>query len=246
MIFLLLSLAFSIALCVHVVRTGREFFWLWIILFVPTLGGLVYLAAVVLPELGRGPQARRITQNAREVLDPTREYRAAKEAHDDSPTVRASMRLASAAAGIGRHDEAEELYRQAARGVHDDDPDLLLGRAGALVELGRFSEALELLDRLGQDEGKGRTPGAALALGRTYEGLGRNDEADTAYQWAANRLPGLEGIARYTAFMARTGRKEEAQEALDEIDRRLKKTNAYFKKEGRAWRDLAAEALASS
>ncbi len=243
---LILALLFAVGLCVHVVRTGREMYWLAVILIFQPIGGLVYLVAIVIPELVRGPGARRITQNAREVLDPTREYRAAKEAHDDSPTVRASMRLASAAAGIGRHEEAEELYRQAARGVHEDDPDLLLGRANALVELGRFSEALELLDRLGQDEGKGRTPNAALALGRTYEGLGRFGEADTAYQWAAHRLPGLEGIARYTAFMARTGRKDEAQEALDEIDRRLKKTNAYFKKEGRAWRDLAAEALASS
>ena len=157
-----LSLVFAIALCVHVVRTGREYYWLFIILLLQPFGGLVYFFAIVVPELLRGPGARKIGHAARETLDPTREYRAAKEAHDDSPTVRNQMRLAEAAAGLGRYDEAEALYREAAQGVHADDPGLLLGRANALLELGRHQEALELLDRLGQDEGRGRTPAAAV------------------------------------------------------------------------------------
>ena len=239
----LFSLAFAIALCVHVVRTGREMYWLFIILLLQPFGGLVYFVAIVLPELLRGPSARKLGQAARQTLDPTREYREAKEAHDDSPTVRNQMRLAEAASNLGRHDEAEALYGVAAQGVHAEDPALLLGRANALVELGRYREALELLERLGEDDERGRTPAAALALGRAYEGLDRFMEADTAYQWAAERLPGLEAIARYAAFMARTGRRDEAKETLAEIDRRLSKTNAHFRKEGKVWRDLAAEAV---
>ncbi|MEI9889723.1 MAG: hypothetical protein WDN45_02940 [Caulobacteraceae bacterium] len=44
-------------------------------------------------------------------------------------------------------------------------------------------------------------------------------------------------------FLARTGRRAEAQETLDEIDKRLERTNLRFQKEGRQWRDLAAEAV---
>jgi len=238
-----LALLLTAALCVHVVRTGRELFWLWIIILAQPIGGLVYLAAVVLPELFGGTTARRISRAARESLDPTRSYRDAKSAYDDSPTVANSMRLAQAAAALGRHDEAEALYRQAAQGVHADDPALRLGRANALIELGRFSEALELLEALGKDADKGRTPQAALALGRAYEGLGRHGEAETAYDWAAARLPGLEAISRYTAFLARTGRREEAEAALKEIDSRIARADPTFRKEGRAWRALAAEAM---
>ena len=60
-----LSLVFSIALCVHVVRTNQAMFWLWIILMIPWLGGLVYLAAVVVPSLTGSPSARRLGQSAR-------------------------------------------------------------------------------------------------------------------------------------------------------------------------------------
>ena len=235
---------FLVAMCVHVVRTGRELFWIWIILIAfPPVGALVYFFAIVAPELFRSPTARKVGRAARETLDPMRIYRDAKTAYDDTPTVHNQMRLAAAAAELGRNDEAETLYRQAMQGVHEDDPALLLGRAKALVELGRPAEALSFLERLGAQGKEGETPQAQLALARTYEGLGRIDEAARAYDWTAARLPGLEGVARQAAFLARTGRRGQAQEALAEIDRRLSRANPHFLKEGRAWRDFAAQAI---
>ena len=87
-------------------------------------------------------------------------------------------------------------------------------------------------------------PSSINALARAYEGLGRNPEAEDAFDWAAPRLPGLEGVARHAAFLARTGRRAQAQEQLDEIDKRLSRANPHFLKEGRAWRDFAADAIA--
>lgn len=240
-----LSLLFSIALCVHVVRTGQATWWIFIILLLQPLGGVVYLAAVIVPELLGGPTARRIGQSARETLDPGREYRVAKAACDNSPSVNNQIRLARAAAAIGRHAEAENLYAEAAKGIHAEDPVLLLGRATAQVELGRFAEALGLMQTL-NSQSETRTPAAALALGRIYEGLGRMREADDAYQWAAGRIPGVEGLARYAAFLAHTGRLPEARETLAEIDRHIAKANPPFRREARAWRDLAARALAGA
>jgi hypothetical protein len=238
-----LSLLFSVLLCVHVVRTGQQMYWLMIILMLQPIGGLVYLVAIVLPGVMGGTAARRLGMAARDTLDPTREYRRAKALVDDAPTVGNQMRLAQAAAGLGKYDEAERLFGAALTGIHTEDPALLMGRANALIELGRYAEALPLLDKLGEDADRGRTPAVALALGRTYEGLGRMSEADTAYQWAAPRLPGLEALSRYAAFLARTGRKDEAREAVEEMDKRIKRAKGQFKAEARAWRDLAAQAL---
>jgi hypothetical protein len=237
---LILSLGFSIGLCVHVVRTGQDSFWLWIILMFQGIGGLAYLAIIVIPGLFGGQAARALRKNARAALDPHRAYREARAAADDSPTVYNRMKLAAAAAALGRHDEAEALYRDAAQGIHAEDPALLLGRAQALVELGRYEEALQVLQVLGEVAEGGRTAQAALAMGRALQGLGRMREADTAYQWAAGRLPGLEGLARYAAFLRATGRDAEADEALAEIDRRAAKATAKFRKEAQGWRDLAA------
>jgi len=239
-----LSLIFSIALCVHVVRTGQQTFWLWIVLMFQPIGGVVYLVAVIGPELFGGRTARRIGEAARDTLDPNREYREARAAFAETPTVRNQSRLAAAEAQLGRYDEAERLYAEAAQGVHAEDPVLLLGRANALLELGRAEDALKLLQQIGQDP-EGRTPATSLAQGRACEALGRVAEAEAAYDWAAGRLPGLEGLGRQAAFLARTGRKAQAQDLLAELDRRLTKAHPQFRKEGRRWRDLAAAAINS-
>jgi hypothetical protein len=243
MILLGLSLLFSIALCVHVVRTGQQMYWLMIILLFQPLGGLVYLIAIVAPEFLGGAKAQKARQAARQVLDPQREYREAGQAVDDTPTVANRARLAAAAAGLGKHAEAERLYAEALQGLYADDPQLLLGRANALIELDRAAEALPLLEGLSAQSPAARTPNVALAMGRAYHALGRDAEADTALRWAAAHLPGFEGMARYAVFLARTGRKDEAREALTEIDKRLAKTHSHFRKEARGWRDLAAAAV---
>jgi hypothetical protein len=243
---LLLNYGLAILLCWHAMRTGRDTFWIWILLMAPGIGAVVYIALNVIPDIFGGTTARRLGKAARATLDPHREYREAKAACDETPTVRNQSRLATAAMHMGRYDEAEALYGAAAQGIHAEDPVLLLGRANALLELKRPAEALEILEALGRNEDGGRTPGAALALGRAYEGVGRVSEADTAYEWAAQRLPGFEGLARYAAFMARHGRKDEAREMVVELDKRLGKLRPQYRKEGRAWRDLAAQALAGS
>ena len=237
----LLGMLFSIALCVHVVRSGQNMMWLYIILFLSPLGGIVYLIAVVIPGWTGGPTARKAREAARDTLDPTRDYRLAKQAVDDTPTAHNRMRLAAAAGELGKWEEAEAVYRSAAQGVHAEDPALAYGLARSLVELGRFAEARPILQKLEADHP--RTPQTALQLARVYEGLGMIAEAEGPYQYAAARLPGLEGLARQAAFLARTDRKAQAEDALSEIDKRLERTNARFQKEGRQWRDLAADAV---
>jgi hypothetical protein len=239
----LAPLLIAIALCVHVVRTNQPLYWIFLILFVPVLGSVIYLIAIVIPQMAGGTRAKRMGMAARDALDPMREYRQAKAASDESPTVHNRMRLAAAAASLGRHAEAEQLYGEAMQGIHADDPALLLGRANALLELDRAPEAEPLVEKL-IDEQTTRSPATALAQARVYEALGRTAEADAAYQWAAGRLPGLEALGRYAAFLARVGRKEEAADNLAEIDRRIERANPQFRREGRAWRDLAAQALA--
>ena len=152
------SLVLSILLCVHLVRSGKEMYWLFIILAFQPLGGIIYSVIYILPELTGGQTARKLTRAARDAVDPERDYRLARDQAEDSPNVANRMKLAAAAATLGRHDEAQQLYALAAQGIHADDPPLILGQARALVELDRSAEALPTLDRLGELGEAGRTP----------------------------------------------------------------------------------------
>ncbi|MBC6982242.1 tetratricopeptide repeat protein [Caulobacter sp. 17J80-11] len=233
----------AILLCIHVVRSKRELYWIWLMLVFQPFGAIVYFFAVFLPELSRDPKARRMGEAARDAIDPGRAYRAAKAAYDDTPSVQNGLKLGEAAADLGRWDEAETLFAAAMQGMYADDATLVVGRARALVELGRAPEALEVLTRLQGDEA--RAPRALLVNARALHGAGRHAEAERAYRDAAARTPGLEGVARHAAFLAEIGRKDEARELLADLDKRAAKARAHFRKEAKVWRDFAAAKVAA-
>ncbi len=228
---------------IHVVRTGRELYWLWIFVIAGPLGAAIYFFAIIAPELMGGRTARNVGKAARQALDPERDYRNAMRALDDTPTVGNRMKLAQAAEALGRWSDAEAQWAQCVEGHWAEDPAILLGHAGALLELARWGEALARLEQVKALGREGETATATLAFARAYEGLGRAGEADGAYHFAADRVPGLEAGARYVAFMAKTGRREDAEIGLAEIERRLAKIAPPLRAEARVWRDMAAKAL---
>jgi len=243
MIALILTYLPSLLCGIHVVRTGREMFWLWLFIIGPLLAPAFYFFAVLVPEWMGGTGARKVGKVARQTLDPEREYRNAVRTLEDTPTVGARMKVAHAASALGRWSDAEAQWALCADGAWADDPSILMGHALSLLELGRYTEALARLEKLKALGPEGKTPTVALAFARAYEGLGRNEEADDAYRFAADRVAGLESGGRYVAFMAKTGRREDAEIGFEEIERRLAKIAPSLRAEARIWRDLAAKAL---
>jgi len=245
MVWMILTYAPSVLCGIHVVRTGRETFWLWLFIIGPLIAPAFYLLAVLVPEWMGGRTARGVGRAARQALDPERDYRAALTALEDTPTLGNRMRLAQAAAALGRWSEAEEQWAECAADMGAEDPAVLMGHAGALLELERWSDALARLEQLKALGGReANAPQTALALARAYDGLGRNKEADAAYRFAADRVPGLEAGGRYVTFMAKLGRRQDAEIGLSELDRRLQKIAPPLRAEARVWRDMAAKALA--
>lgn len=243
MLALILTYLPSLLCGIHVVRTGREMFWLWLFIIGPLIAPAFYFFAVLVPSWMGGTGARKVGQVARQTLDPERDYRNALRTLEDTPTVGARMKVAHAAAALGRWSDAEAQWALASEGAWADDPAILMGHAISLLELGRYADALKKLEKLKAQGPEGKTPTVALAFARAYEGLGRNEEAEDAYRFAADRVPGLESGGRYVAFMAKTGRREDAEIGFQEIERRLAKIAPPLRAEARTWRDLAAKSL---
>jgi hypothetical protein len=240
---LLLTYLPSIICGVHAIRTGRNTFWLWLFIIGPGIGPLIYVIAELVPEWFGGRTANRVRANLNKALAPDREYRAAKAALEETSSAGNRLRLGQAAMALEKYEEAEEQFAEAAKGQFADDPAMLMGHALALLELKRFGESLKRLEQLRAQGAVGQTPAAQLAYARALEGLGRHDEADAPYRFAADRSPGLEAAARYVAFMARAGRKDDARIGMTELERRYAKIPSHFRAEARRWRDYAANAV---
>lgn len=55
---------------IHVVRTGREMYWLWLFVIGPLIAPAFYVLAVLVPQWMGGRTARGVGKVARPALDP--------------------------------------------------------------------------------------------------------------------------------------------------------------------------------
>lgn len=234
---LILSFIIQVTLIIHVLRTGRPFWWIIFILFAPGIGSAVYVVLEILPASGIFSTVRKAEQKIVKALDPTRELRAAQDAFDLTPTMGNRLRLAHASVEMGDFANAEMLYRDCLEGQFVDDHAALLGHARALVELGRNQQAIE---RINQLRVLGREGAAeALVFARAAEALEQNQEAEEAYAFAAPRIPTMEAQARYIRFLRHVGKDVEATRELQEFDIRLSRVPRHFQSDARKWRTFA-------
>src|SRR5512145_3442545 len=147
---IILSFLLQLALIVHVLKTGRNTIWVFILLFAPVIGGLAYLIVELLPELTRSRTGRRLRSSVAKAVNRDRDLKEAARNLAVAGTAQNAMKLAGEYLAKGRFAEARDLYAGALRGVHADDRDLLLGLAHAQFELGEYREVIDSLEKLRQ------------------------------------------------------------------------------------------------
>ena len=138
------------AFIVHVIKTGRNQLWIWV-LIIPGLalaGMLAYVVVEILPELFRSRSAQRTARGFRKALDPTRELRRYENEARVAGNVASRQRYAEELVRHERYDDAIAQYRQALSGLYEHDPNLMLGLAQAQFGKGDASAARGTLDEL--------------------------------------------------------------------------------------------------
>jgi len=138
----------AIFFAIHAVRTHQNMYWLLLLFVFPGLGSVVYFFAIYLPSLRDSRGARAASRAIKQIVDPQRAVREAREAFDRAPTVDHRMRLGAALLDTGNAAEALEHYQAAANGPFASDPALLEGLARAQVATGRHADAQATLEKL--------------------------------------------------------------------------------------------------
>jgi hypothetical protein len=235
----LLSIGLQIALAIHAYRTGRMNPWLWLIVFVPGLGCLLYVILELLPEWTSGRTARRLRAGATATLDPGRRYREFLRAVEIAPTVQNKMNLAEEALRLGRAEEAVRLYDESAVGIHATEPGILLGLARARFATGDFAGTLAAIETLRAANPDHHKPDTDLMRARSLDALGNTPEALSVYAALADSYPGEEARARYADLLSRTGDVSASRAEYQEIIRRVELQGGTYRKMQREWYDRA-------
>jgi hypothetical protein len=228
---------------VHALRTGRAYWWLWIILLLPGIGCLVYFFSEMLPDLQRSPTVRRVGSDLVTIVDSGRSLRKLEEEVEIADTVTNRRALARGYLRAGRHDEAIGLYRSCLKGVFEDDVALSLELAYALFLSGAYEEAKQRLQALGEANLGIRAGERDLLYARVLEESGDVDAALEQYAGIVRQSSGEETRCRYALLLEKAGRTEEARQAFTEIVKRANRSPRYYRRAQKPWIDVAKQHL---
>lgn len=237
------AIAVFIQFCfaVHVVKTGRPNWWLFVIMGFPVGGCILYYFIEVFPTTRESRAAEKAVRAIARSIDPDKEIRARVANLESCGSVANRVALARECLSRGMVDEAEVLYRSCLEGVHANDPDVLFGHASTLVMTSAFAEALAELQQLVAQHPGYRTGEVRMCLAEAYEGTGDFDRALAEFATLAESFPGEEGRWRYGALLKRMGCLDEATEIFRGMTKRAERMPAHYRDAQKKWLTLARE-----
>ncbi len=243
--FFILSLIVQAALVIHILKTGRNTLWIWVVVLLPGAGSIAYFVLEVIPELLGSRTARRASRSVEQIINPNKSINAAAQDYALSDTVENSLNLAEECLSKGMYAEAKRLYEKALSGVHEDDPDIMFCLAKAEFSLSNFSESKRILVRLIEKNPDYKNQEAHLLFARNVEALGEVSQALEEYKVLAGYYSGAEAKYRYAALLREQGQTEKANALLVEIVQHSKMAGKHFRSLNKEWITLAKKELGS-
>jgi len=237
-----LILLMDIYCAVHAAKKGRAQ-WLYIILFFPLVGCIVYIITYMLPDMRVDSAVVSTGNKIAKKINPTRDLIRLKKQLEFSDTIANRQALANEYMSLGGYEDAVVLYESCLEGPYEDDPDMIVELANALYLNGNFEEAKEQLLKIKKNQPKSRAKDAFLLLARTYEQLDDINMALKEYESLKDVYPGEEARCRYALLLKRTGNPDLGNKIFNEIIFGASHSSRYYRKTQRKWIDFAKQQL---
>ncbi|UTA48738.1 tetratricopeptide repeat protein [Simiduia sp. 21SJ11W-1] len=175
--FFILAIFIQVLLVVHVIKTGRDSTWIWVLLMAPLIGGLAYLIVELLPGLRRSSGAQKLAKKVRDTTDPNRNLRTAHNNLRKNGTVQNLITMAEECMEKGLFEEAAGFYQRALTGQYQQDPNILEGLARAQFGAGHYDQARTTLESLINANPDYRSKIGHVLYARSLYALGEFDDA---------------------------------------------------------------------
>ena len=235
-----LSFIINIILIVHALKTGRPYYWIFIIMW-PVIGPLAYIIVEILPELSSDYRAKRAIRSIRRTIDPDADLRRHQREDKMSGSVDAKRHLAAELVSAERFDEAIEIYRKALSGLYERDPDLMLGLAQAYFGREDYQNARQTLQDLVQYNPEFRSPLGHLLFARSTEACGDTAAAIDEYEIVSGTYPGPEAKVHFARLLEKENNPDRALDIYDDIVNAAELAPRHFLKTQKEWVNAAKD-----
>ncbi len=227
------------AYCVyHSYKRGTHSKWMWIIVFLPLIGCMVYLFSEVIQK----KDINTIQSGVGQIINPGGRIKELEKRFHFSDTFANRCALADAYLEAGLNEKAIELYEPALTGIFSDNEQVIKQLALAYYNTGRFQDVINIVPRIVNSLDFSKTQ-ACLVYARSLEQCGKYKEAEDQYQAMNHRFSNYEARYYYAMFLLAQNKTTEGMLILHEITAEADRLSVREKGKERAWINKAREEM---
>lgn len=227
------------AVCViHCLRKGRNQQWIWLIVFLPLIGCLIY----IFQEMFSGNEIQQVQSGVKTIINPTGKIKKLETQLKFSDTFNNRVALADAYLATGNTDKAIELYNSSLTGAFTESEHVHFQLIIAYCIKENYEAVLPLAKKMYNRPQFARSK-AHIAYALALENAGNKEQAEKEYQTMKARFANFEARYNYGRFLIRENRIDDARQLYKSIAEEETQLSNRERKYNRHWINLCKEEL---
>ncbi|OOQ60063.1 tetratricopeptide repeat protein [Mucilaginibacter pedocola] len=219
------------AICIfHAYRNGKFERYIWMLLFLPVIGSIIYLYQEVWGN--RRVSAPKV--DVASVFNPGVKLKRLEEEVRFTDTFANRIRLADAYLEAGQTDKAVDIYNASLTGAFAENEHVLAQLIIAYYKQQRYAEVTPIAKKLYKTPQFPRSQ-AHITYAMALEQLGQLDAAETEFKAMKGRYSYFEQRYQYGLFLIRQDRIENAEQIFTDMLDEQPHLSAMEKKASKEW-----------
>jgi len=225
-----IEICLQVICAVHCIRRGNQNKWLWIIIFLPFVGCIIYIFSEMRP--GRNIRAPQIDINA--VINPGGRIKKLEENLRFTDTFNNKIELADAYLAAGFTDKAVALYENSLTGAFAENEHGISQLGIAYFEQQRYEDVVSTLKKIYKTQQFARSK-AHITYAKALEFAGKSEEAENEFKTMKGRYSNFEQRYEYGLFLIRADRIEGACDIFEQMLDEAPHLSSMERRNNRIW-----------
>lgn len=223
---------------IHCLRKGNQNNWIWLIVFLPVIGCLVYFFSEILTRR----EIRTVQSGVGEILNPSGSIRKLEENLRFSDSFSNRVALADAYLSSGQSGKAISLYENSLTGAFAENEHAITQLIAAYYLEKRYKDVVSMSKKIYNKPQFPRSKTHILyAMSLAYSD--DNEMAEKEFRGMKGRFSNFEARYYYALFLQKNNRNAEARQMLSEIVEEIPQLGRVEKRYNREWISLSKDML---
>ncbi len=236
--FYIITIALQAICVIHCIRKGKQQNWIWLIVFLPLIGCLVYFFSEILTNR----EIRTVKSGVGEIFNPSGSIKKLEENLRFSDTFNNRVALADAYLAAKQTGKAISLYEDSLTGAFTENEYVIAQLVSAYYAEKRYEDVLRIVPKIYKLPQFPRSKAHILySMSLAYSG--KDEIAEKEFLGMKGRFSNFEARYYYALFLQKNSRNPEARQVLTEIVEEIPQLSGVEKRYNQQWIGLSKDML---